>query len=319
MVNNIQCKICDNGENNENLKIKEVYFSGTGKLFNYLECGRCGCLQLLDENIDLSSYYDNETYGAFQKAKKSGIKHYLTTLRNKSAILGKGGFLRYLLSKTTPLPIWMRIVKDYSNADSKILDVGCGAGAYLDVLHDIGYKNVSGIDPFIDEDTVHSNGVKINKRYLTQVNELFDVILSHHSFEHVPDPLETLIATKNCLSPNGVAIITIPVAGDLYRQYKENCYAIQTPQHYFLHTTRSMEILAERSGLVLERIQQDAINTSSWYKYSELFSRGMTKNEITKDIDSYFSDTERKKFNIIERQLISQNKGDNVTFIFRKA
>jgi len=323
MTNTIPCKICDNKENNKDLKIKEVYFSGTRELFNFLECGHCGCLQLLDENIDLSgTYYDNSTYGSFQEIKQSKMKHKLITWRNKFAILGKirgvPDIVGYLLNKRKPMPVAWRIIGDYSDIHSKILDVGCGIGGYLNDLHEIGFRNVSGIDPFIDEDIVPSNGVAIRKMYLTQVDELFDVICSHHSFEHIPDPLETLLAMKKCLNPGGVAIITIPAAEDLYREYQDSFYGIQTPQHFFLHSIRSMEILAERSGLLLEKIHRDATNISSWYKYSELFRRGMTNNEITKNIDSYFSTAELKKFDALERQCLAQNKGDNVTFIYRK-
>ncbi|MHA1195491.1 MAG: hypothetical protein ACTSRH_05160 [Promethearchaeota archaeon] len=47
---------------------------------------------------------------------------------------------------------------------SRILDVGCGAGNYLYVLKEIGYKNLLGIDPYLEHNIKYQNGLIIKKK-----------------------------------------------------------------------------------------------------------------------------------------------------------
>ena len=37
------------------------------------------------------------------------------------------------------------------NKKSRIVDIGCGTGDFVDRLQFLGYKNASGIDPYFDE------------------------------------------------------------------------------------------------------------------------------------------------------------------------
>lgn len=48
--------------------------------------------------------------------------------------------------------------------DSSILDVGCGHGKLLNRMRRDGFQNLVGVDPFIKEDLIYPNGVRIFKR-----------------------------------------------------------------------------------------------------------------------------------------------------------
>lgn len=266
---------------------------------------------------DMADYYSNSSYGSFISPGKPSFKKRIRTIRNKYAIWGEGGLLGYLLNQMVPLTTDYCVIKDYAKADSKILDVGCGAGAYINDLSDIGFLNVSGIDPFLEKELEYANGVVIRKMFLEQVVEQYDVILSHHSFEHVPQPLETLTSIKRLLRPGGVCLLTIPVAEDLYRQYGRDCYLIQAPQHFFLYSMKSMAVLTKKVGLRVEKIMRDATTTSNWYKYSELWRRDVSCNEAGGILDKYFTRKELAEFARTERDLNRQGKGDNITFILR--
>jgi len=50
------------------------------------------------------------------------------------------------------------------NKNSKILDIGCGAGNLLLELRELGFIHLVGIDPYIEKDIEYKNGVKILKR-----------------------------------------------------------------------------------------------------------------------------------------------------------
>lgn len=310
------CKICGNGENNRIFVAQEM-MQGTRAEFKYMECSACACVQIINVPADMADYYSNSSYGSFISLGKPNFKKRIRIIRNKYAIRGKGGVLGYLLNQMVPLTADYSVIKDYVKADSKILDVGCGAGAYINDLSDIGFLSVSGIDPFLEKELVYDNGVVIRKMFLEQVAEQYDIILSHHSFEHVPQPLETLISIKKLLRPGGVCLLTIPVAEDLYHQYGKDCYLIQAPQHFFLYSMKSMAILTKNSGLQVEKIMRDATTTSNWYKYSELWRRDVSCNEAGASLDKNFTRKELTEFARTERDLNRQGKGDNITFILR--
>ena len=50
------CEVCFNSDGNVTHVAQEMMF-GFKDRFEYLECGRCGCLQLKDVPSDLSRYY----------------------------------------------------------------------------------------------------------------------------------------------------------------------------------------------------------------------------------------------------------------------
>lgn len=311
------CKICNNQENNSVIQVKEM-LGGSRVKFDYLECASCGCLQLMNIPDAMSDYYDNSSYGSFSHVSRSYIKRKIRMIRNKYLILGKARILGFLINKFAPLPVDYSIIKYYAKIDSKILDVGCGKGAYLNDLAEVGFSNVSGIDPYIDNEVYYPNGVKVRKLFLEDLSEKFDVILSHHSFEHVPNPMQTLESIRECLNSRGVCLLTMPVAEELYRLYKENCYLIQAPQHYFLFSIKSFIMLAQKCGFIVERVIRDAASTRDWHLYSELWSKDIVSSEvILADVNRYLEGDKLNELKCIESKLNNLGLGDNVTFVLR--
>jgi len=91
------------------------------------------------------------------------------------------------------------------------LDVGCGAGSLLYCLKVLGFKNLVGVDPFISREVIDGD-IKILKRTIHELpnNQKFDLIIFNHSFEHIPDQLETLKKVRELLSENGVCSLGCP-------------------------------------------------------------------------------------------------------------
>ena len=310
------CKICSKDSKNKVFAAKEM-LGGSRDSFEYMECSACGSLSLLDVPSDMSIYYGNSHYGSFSDTKVPYFKKYFRVARNKHAILRSGGMFGRVFNWLRPLTYEHTCIGSYCELDSKILDVGCGAGWYINALHEIGFTNVSGIDPFVDKDICYSNGVSVRKKFLHDVDEKYDVIISHHSLEHVPDPLKTLSDIKAKLNPCGICILTIPVAEDLYRKYQHNCYLIQAPQHFFLYSIRGFLTLVSEAGLKVDLMFRDAAATALWYKYSDLWKKDIANSETEGSINSYFSNADLRQFSSIENILIGGKSGDNVTFLLK--
>jgi SAM-dependent methyltransferase len=133
--------------------------------------------------------------------------------------------------------------------------------------------------------------VKILKGDLASLDQRFELIMMHHAFEHVPDPLETLGNLKRLLRPNRFLIMRIPVAASYgWRKYRVNWVLLDAPRHLFLHTIKSMMILADAFGLELADVQFDSDGFTFWG--SEQYVKDIT----LMDSKSYFIDRNNSMF-----------------------
>jgi 2-polyprenyl-3-methyl-5-hydroxy-6-metoxy-1,4-benzoquinol methylase len=262
----------------------------------------CETLALQDcHDLPGEDYY-NESYGSFvaEDRVRPFFLKFLRNLRNRIVFLHPKSLLASIILWLRPLPYEFSALSLFSKRDSRILDVGCGSGKYLKELSECGYSNLHGIDPFLQTDKVKVGSVVIRKLSIESLEEQYDVIVSHHSLEHSPDPFLMLVSMSRNLSSTGYLILTVPVLGKLYRQFKEYSYIIQAPQHTFLFTIDGLISTAHRSGLELVDLNRGKEFEDDWIRYSiEWMSRD----------DRIFEESMMNVF---------QGEGDNVTFIFKK-
>lgn len=92
--------------------------------------------------------------------------------------------------------------------DQSVLEWGCGAGWNLAGLRAARRVGLD-VAPSVRE-AVERWGVE----FLTTTEALgearFDVVLSHHSLEHVPDPLSVLVEVHRLLRPGGRLLLAVP-------------------------------------------------------------------------------------------------------------
>ncbi|HKY21184.1 MAG TPA: class I SAM-dependent methyltransferase [Vicinamibacterales bacterium] len=234
----------------------------------------------------MSRYYPNNYYsyrvsGPTVDYKRSGLQRYkisaivrVLTRHYYDRKTRVGEWIARRSSVSGDYPLWIRRQKLNLglSADASILDVGCGNGKFLLDLREQGFSDLTGIDPFIQDDIVHGPGVKILKRALNGFSGQFDFIMLHHSFEHMPDPLPALRSIHELLKPNRYLLLRIPVAGCYgWRQYQTNWVSLDAPRHFFLHTRESIRILASQSGFELAEQLFDSDGLCHWG--SELYRR----------------------------------------------
>jgi 2-polyprenyl-3-methyl-5-hydroxy-6-metoxy-1,4-benzoquinol methylase len=95
---------------------------------------------------------------------------------------------------------------------SKILNVGCGSGALLNYLYTEGFSNLTGADPYIDQDFAHAGGISVHKKGNKELEGKFDLIMFHHSFEHIEDQLGTLQQAVQKWAKSGVILLGLPLS-----------------------------------------------------------------------------------------------------------
>jgi SAM-dependent methyltransferase len=289
--------------------------------FNYLECGNCHCLQLTDIPGDLAKYYPEDYYSYFRKGEEHYIRQgFSKTLKRKL----KKGLLDHYLRGKSPIGKMLApkfrgyypwIKKDMLTSHSNILDVGCGAGELLLKMHNDGFRRLTGLDPFIKEDIHYNCGIIIHKKTLDQLGGKYDLIMMHHAFEHMDEPLNIIRNIRGLLHPGGVALIRIPV-GDSYAWHKYGVDWVQldAPRHIFLHTEKSMQILCDQAGLRLSGVMYDS--WSLQFYGSELYKKNIPlrankENEV-------FSPQQMEEFNTEAHKLNEKKQGDQACFYLTK-
>ncbi|RPI59868.1 MAG: class I SAM-dependent methyltransferase, partial [Ignavibacteriales bacterium] len=316
MIDNlVVCKICNHNSKNQILNVREMYF-GTRELFEYLECSNCGCLQLLNTPKDYAVHYPKD-YFTFQQKHEGKIKSILNRYRDKAA-MGDKSFLGNILYKKFGEPTYITRLKVVGvGLNDSILDVGCGQGILLHKMKESGFDNVFGIDPFIDETIVYKNGLKILKKDLSDMVGVYDLIMFNHSFEHMENPLQVMKKSNELLKLNRTLLIRIPVADSYaFNHYKENWCSLDAPRHLYLHTKKSIKLLAEQSGFEVKKISYDS---RSWQLWG---SEQYTKNISLLDDRSYYISPKNSIFtknqiDEFEKKTIELNKnseGDQAEF-----
>ena len=273
----MNCKICNVSDKHKNYLVSEMML-GLREEFDYFECSSCGCLQIKEFPKDMSPYYPNDYYSFSTSA--NSFTNKLKNLRDTYALTGKGAVGK-LINFFFPNFALISIQQLNLSKESRILDIGCGSGKLLQFLNSLGYSNLCGADPFLKKDLKFDN-FQIYKKSILEMDEKWDLIMLHHSFEHIPNQKETLEAIKKLLNKNGTCIIRVPTASSwAWEHYRENWFSLDAPRHFFIHTIESMKALSKKCNLKLKKYYYDSVDMQFWG--SEQYKKGISlsdKNSI---------------------------------------
>lgn len=315
-MGNPVCRICANEKGNTLFQAKEMMF-GFRDLFTYIHCADCGAVQLMDVPEDMGKYYPQNYYSytttesttfSFKKWRQGQVYNHHFGKKNVM-----GAFLSLFSSRPA---IWMN--RKYLTLGSSILDVGSGAGKLLLELQRGGFTNLTGVDPFLEKDIVYTGGLNIYKKEFTTIFETFDFIMFHHSFEHMNHPLQIFSHLYKILNKHSYALIRIPVADSFsFKKYGANWVNLDPPRHIFLHTIKSIQLLASKVGLELKETIYDA-NQFQFYG-SELYAHDIPLDEYNRGLHpDIFTKPQMRKYRAAAKRLNEKKEGDWICFYLYK-
>lgn len=314
------CAICLNGDGNQVHHAREM-MCGLRTPFQYLECSVCGCLQLMDPPVDLAPFYPDEYYSFKPRTSTlgwgSGIMDAVKKVRGE-ACLGRPSLLGDYLKAKFPRPELDAISRTAVDRHSRILDVGCGSGKLLLELRELGFMMLTGVDLFCPA-TTSPDGIDLRKgRVEDLLGTSWDLIMFHHSFEHIPNPVETLTVVRHLLAEKGECLIRIPVVGWAWQHYGVNWAQLDAPRHFFLHSEESMRRVANDAGLTIVNVEYDSTEYQFWG--SELNAQDISLASIgSKSWEEMFNRKQAQDFREKARELNRQGRGDQAIFYLRSS
>jgi len=231
-----QCPVCGNETFSPYLNCVDYLISQ--KAFTIQQCTKCQ-FRLTNPRPDFSeigSYYKSDQYishndkgGGIISSVYRGVRSY--TLRQK-----------------------LQLVNRLKNGPGRLLDVGCGTGAFLETCQHGGWA-VAGMEPDPDARLVSEKkigGVIAPNLSSVSTDKPFDVITLWHVLEHIPDLAPTIQLLHSLTTANGTVLVAVPNSNSYDAQfYKEYWAAYDVPRHLHHFTPSTIEPLFQQHGFVL--------------------------------------------------------------------
>lgn len=243
--NYILCNLCGSDE-------PVPLFDGKDRLhgyedtFTYVRCKRCGLVYMNPQIApdDIATFYP-ETYGPFQSTLKEQLSD-----KNK------------LRRRAQRRPLGTFICKKV-NQHSRLLDVGCGNGSFLNEMRILTGCQTYGLDisPLAAKTANENYGLDIHVGTIWEApfpERYFDVITAWEYLEHVGDPSEVLLKISSLLKNDGSCIISTPNFDSFNRKlFKDRWYGLDCPRHLYIYSPRTISGLLQKNGLAIQEIKYD--------------------------------------------------------------
>ena len=211
------CRVCGAAAAAPALRVREMMF-GTRREFAYERCEACGSLQIETVPSDLPAHYPQTYYAYGDGAPSPGAR-----LRRRGQLELARAVVRapspaYRLLRALPAigprlrvhplaPLRERL-RGPGARSQRIADVGGGSGALLSTLRRLGFANLTCIDPYL-RSPGERGGIRFVRAALADVDGSFDVIMYHHSVEHVLDLQAEFNAIARRLAPGGAFLLDV--------------------------------------------------------------------------------------------------------------
>jgi SAM-dependent methyltransferase len=219
-------------------------FSVSKERFDVWKC--TSCTFRFTQNVPSAScigpYYQSAEYVSHSDTKK-GIINTLYHIVRSFTLRTK----RQLMTEITGLRQGM------------LLDIGAGTGAFAKKMHDAGWQ-VTGLEPDAMARENALNNHQLQLEDLTQlddfVGETFDAITMWHVLEHVHELHRYLEKFSELLKPAGKLVVAVPnYTSHDAEVYGAHWAAYDVPRHLYHFSPKSMQVLVEKKGFVLEAVK----------------------------------------------------------------
>lgn len=252
MIHYRHCPTCQSSQIHSHSEIKD--HSVSGEIFPVWLCDNCGLkfTQDVPEQDQIGRYYQSEAY----------VSHTDTN----EGIINK---LYHSIRKITISQKRKMVMTETGKKSGRILDIGCGTGAFLYEMQGAGW-DVVGLEPDDTAASIARTKHKLNPRNPQELFSLdassFDSITMWHVLEHVHTLDEYVAQLNKLMSDKAVLFVAVPnYTSQDAAHYGTAWAAYDVPRHLYHFSPNSMKALMERHGLKIDKIKPmwfDAIYVS---------------------------------------------------------
>jgi SAM-dependent methyltransferase len=152
-----------------------------------------------------------------------------------------------------------RLINAYALRGGKVIDIGCGGGEFLQLLHRLGGCTGTGYDPClgsIGDIICTQSGLRfVSSPFPTGHPEPADLYVSRHVLEHLAEPARFLQnLSKEMRTGHSVLYLEIPNG----ENFLTSCSVWDILyEHCSIFTQRSVLYLLHKTGYVVERLQSE--------------------------------------------------------------
>jgi SAM-dependent methyltransferase len=273
---------------------------GTRDRFDYWECLSCGCIQIERIPDNIGSYYPDDHYAP--STRFGGLEPWLYRAYYEAPRIGQ--LIR-------PASAFQAIIEAKPKRGARILDVGCGSGKLVQTLRGLGF-DAHGIDPFARTESAY-----VHRSYLHEfAMEGWDLIMFHHSLEHMNQHIDVLRVVKKKLAAGGTCLVRIPVSNWAWQNYKENWVQLDAPRHFIIHSLQSFRMTCEAAGFCTPHLVFDS-EPFQFYA-SEMYERDIPLTQERSEIARIGSSAIRR-MKKRSSELNRQQLGDQACFYLKVA
>jgi len=253
------CLLCGSRKWSPLVEAPDQAAEGAGLWFVVVQCHRCGlCFTNPRPNASSLAQFYHPEYVPHQTRNRS---------RPEKA---RFGFLGQSLRRREKKPNlgW--------HGRGRLLDFGCGAGSFLERMHQRGW-NVTGLDisAFAVNQIRSGLGLPVLLGSLPHPElapESFDVITMWQSLEHVHDPQAVLRQAHELLVAGGKLFVSVPNIDSLpFRWFGPAWYGLDLPRHLTHFSPVTLPVMMERAGFRVRKVRM--IRHSSWLRASARLTR----------------------------------------------
>lgn len=277
-----ECYLCGRQGNLLYRGLRDQIFGAPGT-WSIAYCPRCQLAWLNPRPIpeDIGKLYAN--YYTHADLGTAAAEQSTSRQRIKNAILAAGfGYDALIAGKSKDLHLGralsrVRLFYDLAGASvmwlpssrkGRLLDVGCGNGAFLGRMRELGWQ-VVGVEPDpVAGRVAQQRGLEVYMGTLEDTGlaeESFDAITLNHVIEHLHNPIETLKVCQRLLRRGGWVVVVTPNVQSLGRRYFGQAWrGWHCPHHLYLFSLSSLSSCARQAGFSNPRVWT-TFHPAAWY------------------------------------------------------
>lgn len=242
MITYTSCPVCKNENINDFFAVED--YTVSHEKFNIFQCKNC--THLFTQNIpaqnEIGKYYQSENYISHSDTQ-TGIVNRLYHIVRKKTLNAKKQLIQDETEKQT----------------GKILDIGCGTGAFLNTMKTVGWES-TGLEP---DETARNKAKELYNLSPLPSPELFnlphntyDAITMWHVLEHVHQLHEYVEQLKKLITDKGRIFIAVPNNTSYDAKYYGTSWAAyDVPRHLYHFSPASMKNLLQQHDLLIKKIK----------------------------------------------------------------